>query len=181
MCNASGRGPGTTRSAASGRCGCAARVPAWRLSAPLYRARTCNNGVPAVHPASPPAVFQLCESVARLVLKLLTQRSSWPFDVAPSAQGPAPGLLGYQAMLVGDRATASTRVNALSQARQFGLKPDGARAVIKEVSTGAAGWTEAFTAKGVIARDIALLAQYIDRENLRHQRGEFATRHAGSV
>ena len=176
MCNASGRGPGTTRSAASGRCGCAVRVPAWRLSAPLYRARTCNNGVPAVHPASPSAVFQLCESVARLVLKLLTRRSSWPFDVVPSAQG-----LGYQAMSVGDRATASTRVNALSQARQFGLKPDRARAVIKEVSTGVAGWREAFTAKGVIARDIALLAQYIDREILRHQRGEFATRHAGSV
>lgn len=45
------------------------------------------------------------------------------FDVVPSAHG-----LGYQAMLVGDRATQSTLVNALSQARQFGLKVDAARA-----------------------------------------------------
>ena len=50
-------------------------------------------------------------------------RLSPAFDVVPSAHG-----LGYQAMLVGDRATQSTLVNALSQARQFGLKVDAARA-----------------------------------------------------
>ena len=91
------------------------------------------------------------------------------FDVVPSAQG-----LGYQAMEVGDQATESTLVNALSQARQFGLKPDAARAVIKEVSTGVAGWKKAFTRHGVIARDIELLAQYIDGDKLRLQRNEFA-------
>ena len=98
-------------------------------------------------------------------------RLSPAFDVVPSAQG-----LGYQAMLVGDQATESTLVNALSQARQFGLTADAARAVIKEVSAGVAGWKGAFTAKGVMGRDIDLLAQYIDGDKQRLQRGEFAAR-----
>ena len=98
-------------------------------------------------------------------------RLSPGFDVVPSAHG-----LGYQAMLVGDQATESTLVNALSQARQFGLTADAARAVIKEVSAGVAGWKGAFTAKGVMGRDIDLLAQYIDGDKLRRQRGEFAAR-----
>ncbi|MDO8778705.1 MAG: type II toxin-antitoxin system HipA family toxin [Burkholderiaceae bacterium] len=98
------------------------------------------------------------------------------FDVVPSAHG-----LGYQAMLVGDQAAQSTLVNALSQARQFGLKTDAARAVIQQVSTGVAAWKEAFTARGVAARDIDLLAQYIDGANLRPQRDEFAARHAGDA
>ena len=98
-------------------------------------------------------------------------RLSPAFDVVPSAHG-----LGYQAMLVGDQATESTLVNALSQARQFGLTADAARAVIKEVSAGVAGWKGAFTAKGVMGRDIDLLAQYIDGDKLRRQRGEFAAR-----
>lgn len=96
------------------------------------------------------------------------------FDVVPSAQG-----LGYQAMEVGDQATESTLVNAFSQARQFGLKPDAARAVIQEVSTGVAGWKEAFTAQGVAVQDITLLAQYIDGDKLRLQRHEFAGSRAG--
>ena len=95
------------------------------------------------------------------------------FDVVPSAQG-----LGYQAMGIGDQATESTLANALSQARQFGLKADAARAVIQQVSTGVAGWKEAFTAQRVARNDIALLSQYIDGDKLRHQRDEFAHRSA---
>ena len=98
------------------------------------------------------------------------------FDVVPSAQG-----LGYQAMEIGDQATESSLLNALSQARQFGLKVDAARAVIKEVSTGVAGWKEAFKAKGVAGQDIDLLAQYIDGDKLRHQRDEFAARNSGGA
>lgn len=71
------------------------------------------------------------------------------FDVVPSAHG-----LGYQAMLVGDQAAESTLVNALSQARQFGLKTDAVRAIIKQVSARVAVWQEEFTAKGVAGRDI---------------------------
>ena len=74
------------------------------------------------------------------------------FDVVPSAHG-----LGYQAMLVGDRATQSTLVNALSQARQFGLKVDAARTLTSEVAAKVAGWKEAFSAQGLAANDIDLL------------------------
>jgi serine/threonine-protein kinase HipA len=91
------------------------------------------------------------------------------FDVVPSAQG-----LGYQAIVVGEQATESTLLNALSQARQFGLKPDAAHAILQEVSTGVARWKEAFKAMGVSGQDIALLAQYIDGDRLRLQREEFA-------
>lgn len=98
------------------------------------------------------------------------------FDVVPSAHG-----LGYQAMLVGDHAAQSTLVNALSMARQFGLKTDAACAIIKQVGTRIAVWKDEFTAKGVAGRDIDLLAQYIDGENLLQQRDEFAARNAGDA
>ena len=90
------------------------------------------------------------------------------FDVVPSAQG-----LGYQAMGIGDQGTESTLANALSQARQFGLKVDAARAIIAEVAIKVDGWTEAFAAKGVLAKDINLLAQYIDGDRLHSQRKAF--------
>lgn len=90
------------------------------------------------------------------------------FDVVPSAQG-----LGYQAMLVGDQATQSTLANALSQARQFGLQPDAAHDIARQVSAGVAAWKAAFAACGVDRRDIDLLAQYIDSDTLLHQREEF--------
>lgn len=90
------------------------------------------------------------------------------FDVLPSAQG-----LGYQAMAVGDQAAEATLVNALSQARQFGLKVDAARAIVREIAGRVNVWKKHFKAKGVAAQDIALLAQYIDGDRLRHQREEF--------
>lgn len=91
------------------------------------------------------------------------------FGVVPSAQG-----LGYQAMLVGDQATQSTLVNALSPAHQFGLKPGAARAVVKEVSTCVAGWKAAFIQAGVLARGVDMLAQNIDADRLQQQRKAFA-------
>jgi serine/threonine-protein kinase HipA len=95
-------------------------------------------------------------------------RLSPAFDVVPSAQG-----LGYQAMAVGDLVTESTLANALSQARQFGLKPDAAHAVLGEVASGVAGWKAAFATKGVSNSDIELLAQFIDGDRLRVQRDAF--------
>jgi serine/threonine-protein kinase HipA len=96
------------------------------------------------------------------------------FDVVPSAHG-----LGYQAMLVGDQAAESTLVNALSMARQFGLKVDAARAIITQVATRVSAWKHEFKAKGVAGNDIDLLAQYIDGDSLRLQREAFAARDAG--
>ena len=95
-------------------------------------------------------------------------RLSPAFNVVPSAQG-----LGYQAMVIGDLATESTLVNALSHARQFGLKPDAAHAVLGEVASGVVGWKVAFAAKGVSNSDIELLAQFIDGDRLRVQRDAF--------
>ncbi len=91
------------------------------------------------------------------------------FDVVPSAQG-----LAYQAIQVGDRDTEATLVNALSQARQFGLKAEAAVAIVREVCDGVAGWKQAFAAQGVTTHDLDLLAQYIDGDRLRQQRDGFA-------
>ena len=77
-------------------------------------------------------------------------------------------------MLVGDQATESTLANALSQSRQFGLKPDAALAVIRDVAIKIAGWKSSFVAQGVAESDIEQLAQYIDGDRLRFQRQEFA-------
>ena len=93
------------------------------------------------------------------------------FDVVPSAHG-----LGYQAMAVGDQGTESTLVNALSQARQFGLKVDAAHAIIAEVAMKIDSWKDRFAAKGVRATDIDLLAQYINGDRLRSQRKAFLAR-----
>ena len=90
--------------------------------------------------------------------------------MVPSAQG-----LGYQAMAVGDHATESTLLNALSQARQFGLKPDAARAVLHDVATAVSSWKEVFVKQGVSATDVDLLAQYIDSDRLRCQHAEFSS------
>jgi serine/threonine-protein kinase HipA len=90
------------------------------------------------------------------------------YDVVPSAQG-----LGYQAML-GDNATESTLVNSLSQSRQFGLKADAARNIVKAMCSSVANWKKAFKSKGVAKRDIDLFAQYIDGDRLRQQRDEFS-------
>ena len=70
--------------------------------------------------------------------------------------------------------------NALSQARQFGLKVDAARAIVTEVATKVDGWKEVYAGKGVLAMDIDLLAQHIDGDRLRSQRKAFLARQSGS-
>jgi serine/threonine-protein kinase HipA len=91
------------------------------------------------------------------------------FDVVPSAQG-----LGHQAMIVGDEGTTSSLVNALSQARQFGLREGAARAIVRQICGEVAGWKEHFRSLGVSDRDIDITAQYIDGPRLGAQRSEFA-------
>ena len=82
-----------------------------------------------------------------------------------------PGLSGNAGRRPG---TQSTLVSALSQARQFGLKVDAARALTSEVAAKVAGWKEAFSAQGLAANDIDLLAQHIDGDRLRGQREAFS-------
>jgi hypothetical protein len=58
-------------------------------------------------------------------------------------------------------------------ARQFGLKADAARSIVKALSSSMAGWKTAFKSRGVAKRDIYLLAHYIDGERLAQQCNEF--------
>jgi serine/threonine-protein kinase HipA len=93
------------------------------------------------------------------------------YDLLPSGQA-----LGYQQMLVGRDGADSTLVNALSQCQQFGLKPADARAEVRTVAKVVSTWKKHFAAMGVLAGDIDLLAEQIDRPFLREQREEFARR-----
>ncbi len=91
------------------------------------------------------------------------------FDMVPSAQG-----LGYQAIEVGERGTESSIDNALTRSSSYGMKKDAARAIAREVAGGVEGWQDHFREAGVRGEDLAILSQYIDGENLRSQRHEFA-------
>ncbi len=90
------------------------------------------------------------------------------FDVVPSAQG-----LGYQQLVVGNAGSESTLSNALSQARQFGLKRPAATEVVRELCAGVNRWKQQFKDHGIAQRDIDILAQYIDGAHLGAQRREF--------
>lgn len=92
------------------------------------------------------------------------------FDVLPSGQA-----LGYQQMRVGAEAADATLDNALSECRQFGLKPDEAIDQVRQVCAVVAGWKEHFARAGVVAADIDTLAQQIDRPFLRDQRRVFGS------
>jgi serine/threonine-protein kinase HipA len=87
------------------------------------------------------------------------------FDVLPSGQA-----LGYQQMRIGRDGAESTLDNALSEHRAFALTLAEARAACREVAQVVDGWQAHFAAKGVTPRDLALLAQHIDRGALRAQR-----------
>jgi serine/threonine-protein kinase HipA len=91
------------------------------------------------------------------------------FDVVPAAQG-----LGVQALIVGDRGAEADLDNALSQLRAFGLRPAGARSIIRDVARQLMTWKDHFRAAGVRDVDIDMLAQYIDGDRLASQRREFA-------
>lgn len=87
------------------------------------------------------------------------------FDVLPAAQG-----LGYQQMRVGALGHESTMLNALSEARTFGLTDVQARQTVAEISHQVAHWKVVFKSLGVRNADIDLLAQYLDGTHLRAQR-----------
>jgi serine/threonine-protein kinase HipA len=87
------------------------------------------------------------------------------FDVLPSGQA-----LGYQQMRVGRDGNDATLTNATSECRAFALPPPQAQRVAREVASVVDGWKQHFMACGVTKRDLALLAEQIDRPFLREQR-----------
>lgn len=91
------------------------------------------------------------------------------YDVLPSVQG-----LGYQQMRVGTDEADSTLVNALSEARLFGLKPDEAAQQIRGMAAIVTDWKKHFAAAGVTSADTATLSQQIDRPFLAEQRRAWA-------
>jgi serine/threonine-protein kinase HipA len=95
-------------------------------------------------------------------------RLSPAYDVVPSAQG-----LGYQQMRVGKEDSRASLDNALSEVAAFGLQPDLAVGIVREVCQCVASWKSHFAQQGVKPRDIELLAQYIDGSSLLTQRNEF--------
>jgi serine/threonine-protein kinase HipA len=92
-------------------------------------------------------------------------RLSPAFDVLPAGQA-----LGYQQMRVGRSGAESTLDNALSEHRAFALTRPRAETLCTEVAQVVVGWQRHFAAQTVSARDIALLADQIDRPFLREQR-----------
>ena len=90
------------------------------------------------------------------------------FDVLPSSQA-----LGYQQMRVGESQADSNLDNAMSMCTLFALRKDQAAREVRKVCRVVAGWRKHFSASGVGRRDIALLADQIDRPFLRGQRDGF--------
>ena len=90
------------------------------------------------------------------------------FDVLPSGQA-----LGYQQMRVGVDDADSTLDNAMSMCTLFALTKDEAALEVRGVIRAVAGWRKHFTGCGVSRRDIATMAEQIDRPFLRGQRDGF--------
>ena len=90
------------------------------------------------------------------------------FDMLPSGQA-----LGYQQMRVGENQADSTLDNAMSMCTLFALRKDQAAKEARKVCRVVAGWRKHFSACGVGRRNIAMLAEQIDRPFLRGQRDGF--------
>ncbi len=93
------------------------------------------------------------------------------FDVLPSGQA-----LGYQQMRVGIHQSDSTIENSLSMIQHFGLKPQEATNIVKEISLIISEWKKHFSDCGVSSNDIEDLAEQIDRPFLKDQRKLHPTR-----
>jgi serine/threonine-protein kinase HipA len=91
------------------------------------------------------------------------------YDVLPTGH-----MLGQQSLLVGQAGTDSNLGNALSQCAQFGLKRqeavDATRQVVRHINR----WQKHFASCGVVPKDMAVLADVIDRPALLAQRREFS-------
>jgi serine/threonine-protein kinase HipA len=76
-------------------------------------------------------------------------------------------------MRVGELEADSTIANALSMAQLFELSDKQAVAQVRRVARVVEGWQQHFASCGVTWRDLALLAEPIDRPFLADQRAEY--------
>lgn len=105
-----------------------------------------------------------------------TMKLAPAYDILPTNSGQ-----GYQEFICGDQGRDSTLENAMSQSEAFGLLPIEAAAevigVIEVVNT----WQHHFISEGVSAKDITLLADRIDGEDLILQRQNFSSMQVSSA
>lgn len=87
------------------------------------------------------------------------------YDILPSGQA-----LGYQQMRVGTEQADSTITNAMSLCKLFSLTQKEARTEATKVIQVVNTWKEHFKVCGVVARDIEMLEEQIDRPFLKQQR-----------
>lgn len=90
------------------------------------------------------------------------------YDIVPSLQN-----LGYQALSLGTSGAESSLENALTELREFGIRRPRAIELIGQVARVVDGWQSHFTALGVGAADMDMLAASIDRDSLKGQRAEY--------
>lgn len=90
------------------------------------------------------------------------------YDVLPTNSGQ-----GQQELICGAQGRDSTLENAMSQCEAFGLLPTEAASEIVSVIGAVNIWPEHFAQAGVVARDIASLAERIDGKALLSQRTSF--------
>jgi serine/threonine-protein kinase HipA len=91
------------------------------------------------------------------------------YDVLPSGQA-----LGFQQLRVGEQEADSTLSNALSMAAMFGLSKKDATKQVSMVTRVVDGWRQHFKQCGILANDIDLYAEQIDRPFLMDQRRDAA-------
>ena len=87
---------------------------------------------------------------------------------------PAGRALGYQQLRVGTQGLAASMANALSEHTAFGLRLPQATALARAVAQVVDGWQAHFAACGVGPKDLAGLAEQIDRPYLRGERRSLA-------
>lgn len=83
------------------------------------------------------------------------------YDVLPTCHG-----LKCQALILGDQGADVSLENALSRARDFGLKQPAAKGIIAEVAAVVDQWYEVFTEHGVSEDQVAAVVDWINGEYL---------------
>lgn len=76
------------------------------------------------------------------------------YDLVPAAAAPGVSTDFDLAMAIGAHGRHATIENLLSEAPRFGLEPEAARAILRDVGRRAANWRDAFLASGVALADL---------------------------
>lgn len=95
-------------------------------------------------------------------------RLSPAFDITPTEARPGIGSEFHLAMSVGNYGREASLENALSMPERFGLTPEIARGIVKDMMNVVADWRNTFHECGVSERDIARFTTTFER-NIPHE------------